>query len=102
MRRLRRWLARLLVAMVVVAGALAVAVRTGAVRALEHWAVVRLLEATAGSRVTLGQVGGRLGHSLVLEDLGLAAGRTVVHVPRLEIVYEPLSLLRGVLRLRRV
>src|SRR5438093_272639 len=103
MRRLRRWLARGLVAVALVAAALAVASRTGAVRALERGAVVRGLEAATGEHVTLAGVGGTLGHSLVLEDLRLAAGgRTVVHVPRLEIVYAPLALLRGVLRLERV
>ena len=103
MRRLRRWLARLLVAMVLMALALAVGSRTGAVRALERSAVVHFLERATDARVRLGQVGGTLGHSLVLEDLRLAAGgRTVVHVPRLEIVYAPLALLRGVLRLERV
>src|SRR5213079_635188 len=103
MRRLRRWLARGLVAVALVAAALAVASRTGAARALERRAVVRVLEAATGGRVALAGVGGTLGHSLVLEDLRLAAGgRTVVHVPRLEIVYAPLALLRGVLRLERV
>src|SRR5207247_1440691 len=103
MRRLRRWLARLLVAMLLMALALAVGSRTGAVRALERSAVVHFLERATDARVRLGQVGGTLGHSLVLEDLRLAAGgRTVVHVPRLEIVYAPLALLRGVLRLERV
>src|SRR5213593_2253967 len=103
MRRLRRWLARLPGAMVLMALALAVGSRTGAVRALERSAVVHFLERATDARVRLGQVGGTLGHSLVLEDLRLAAGgRTVVHVPRLEIVYAPLALLRGVLRLERV
>src|SRR5438477_3869010 len=103
MRRLRRWLARGLVAVALVAAALAVASRTGAVRALERGAVVRGLEAATGEHVTLAGVGGALGHSLVLEDLRLAAGgRTVVHVPRLEIVYAPLALLHGVVRLKRV
>src|SRR5436190_381096 len=103
MRRLRRWLARLLVAMVLVALALAVGSRTGAVRALERSAVVRFLERATDARVRLGQVGGTLGRSLVLEDLRLATGgRTVAHVPRVEIVYAPLALLRGVLRLERV
>src|SRR6266404_2474011 len=103
MRRLRRWLARGLVAVALVAAALAVASRTGAVRALERRAVVRVLESATGERVTLAGVGGTLGHSLVLEDLRLAAGgRTVVHVPRLEIVYAPLALVHGVVRLRRV
>ncbi|HUE30243.1 MAG TPA: hypothetical protein VMR79_05175, partial [Verrucomicrobiae bacterium] len=100
---MRRWLARGLVAASVVAAALAVASRTGAVRALERRALVRWLEATTGAHVALGGVGGTLGHSLVLEDLQLAAGgRTVAQVPRLEIVYAPLSLLRGVLRVKRV
>src|SRR5213080_2338204 len=103
MRRLRRWLARGLVAVALVAAALAVASRTGAARALERRAVVRVLEAATGAQVTLAGVGGTLGHSLVLEDLRLAAGgRTVVHVPRLEIVYAPLALLHGVVRLKRV
>src|SRR6266446_5244070 len=103
MRRLRRWLARGLVAGALVAAALAVASRTGAVRALERRAVVRVLESATGERVTLAGVGGTLGHSLVLEDLRLAAGgRTVVHVPRLEIVYAPLALVHGVVRLKRV
>src|SRR5207249_1665945 len=103
MRRLRRWLSSLLVAMVLMPLALAVGSRTGAVRALERSAVVHFLERATDARVRLGQVGGTLGHSLVLEDLRLAAGgRTVVHVPRLEIVYAPLALLRGVLRLERV
>src|SRR5438094_1239 len=103
MRRLRRWLARGLVAVALVAAALAVASRTGAVRALERGAVVRGLEAATGEHVALAGVGGTLGHSLVLEDLRLAAGgRTVVHVPRLEIVYAPLALVHGVVRLKRV
>src|SRR5881296_381674 len=103
MRRLRRWLARGLVAVALVATALAVASRTGAVRALERRAVVRVLESATGERVTLAGVGGTLGHSLVLEDLRLATGgRTVVHVPRLEIVYAPLALVHGVVRLKRV
>src|SRR2546428_9789570 len=103
MRRLRRWLARGLVAGALVAAALAVASRTGAVRALERRIVVRVLESATGERVTLAGVGGTLGHSLVLEDLRLAAGgRTVVHVPRLEIVYAPLALVHGVVRLKRV
>src|SRR5438876_894941 len=103
MRRLRRWLARGLVAVALVAAALAVASRTGAARALERRAVVRVLEAATGGRVALAGVGGTLGHSLVLEDLRLGAGgRTVVHVPRLEIVYAPLALLHGVVRLKRV
>src|SRR6266403_520227 len=103
MRRLRRWLARGLVAGALVAAALAVASRTGAVRALERRAVVRVLEATTGAQVTLAGVGGTLGHSLVLEDLRLGAGgRTVVHVPRLEIVYAPLALVHGVVRLKHV
>jgi len=103
MRRLRRWLARGLVAVALVAAALAVASRTGAARALERRAVVRVLEAATGGRVALAGVGGTLGHSLVLEDLRLGAGgRTVVHVPRLEIVYAPLALVHGVVRLKRV
>src|SRR5881296_1492599 len=103
MRRLRRWLARGLVAVALVATALAVASRTGAARALERRAVVRVLEAATGAQVTLAGVGGTLGHSLVLEDLRLGAGgRTVVHVPRLEIVYAPLALVHGVVRLKRV
>src|SRR3989454_4803899 len=103
MRRLRRWLARGLVAVALVAAALAVASRTGAVRALERRAVVRVLESATGERVTLAGVGGTLGHSLVLEDLRLGAGgRTVVHVPRLEIVYAPLALVHGVVRLKHV
>src|SRR3989442_6457409 len=103
MRRLRRWLARGLGAVALVAAALAVASRTGAVRALERRAVVRVLESATGERVTLGGVGGTLGHSLVLEDLRLAVGgRTVAHVPRLEIVYAPLALVHGVVRLKRV
>src|SRR5439155_1033848 len=92
-----------LVAVALVAAALAVASRTGAARALERRAVVRVLEAATGERVTLAGVGGTLGHSLVLEDLRLGAGgRTVVHVPRLEIVYAPLALVHGVVRLKRV
>src|SRR5437867_1585098 len=103
MRRLRRWLARGLVAVALVATALAVASRTGAVRALERRAVVRELGSATGERVTLAGVGGTLGHSLVLEDLRLTAGgRAVVHVPRLEIVYAPLALVHGVVRLKRV
>src|SRR5437870_1863712 len=103
MRRLRRWLARGLVAGALVAAALAVASRTGAVRALERRAVVRVLESATGEHVTLAGVGGTLGHSLVLEDLRLGAGgRTVVHVPRLEIVYAPLALVHGVVRLKHV
>src|SRR5881409_3023395 len=73
MRRLRRWLARGLVAAALVATALAVASRTGAVRALERRAVVRVLESATGERVT-----------------------------RLEIVYAPLALVHGVVRLKRV
>ncbi|HYY04967.1 MAG TPA: hypothetical protein VE997_00215, partial [Candidatus Limnocylindria bacterium] len=89
--RLRRWLARGLLALALVVIALAVASRTGAVRGLERDAVVRVLEGATGARVTLAGVGGTLGRSLVLEDLRLAAGgRTVAHVPRLEIVYAPL------------
>src|SRR5438876_949506 len=103
MRRLGRWLARGLVALALVAVALAVASRTGALRALERRAVVYLLERATDTRVALAEVGGTLGHSLVLGDLRLAVGgRTVVRVPRLEVVYAPLSLLRGVLRLERV
>src|SRR5437870_13596087 len=103
MRRLGRWLACGLVAGALVAVALAVASRTGALRALERRAVVHLLERATDMRVTLAEVGGTLGHSLVLGDLRLAVGgRTVVRVPRLEVVYAPLSLLRGVLRLERV
>src|SRR5438034_943790 len=103
MRRLGRWLACGLVAGALVAVALAVASRTGALRALERRAVVYLLERATDTRVTLAEVGGTLGHSLVLGDLRLAVGgRTVVRVPRLEVVYAPLSLLRGVLRLERV
>src|SRR5437867_5999901 len=103
MRRLRRWLARGVVAVALVATALAVASRTGAGRALERRAVVRVLESATGERVTLAGVGGTLGHSLVLEDLRLTAGgRAVVHVPRLEIVYAPLALVHGVVRLKRV
>src|SRR5437870_2958873 len=103
MRRLRRWLARGLEAVALVAAALAVASRTGAVRALERRAVVRVLESATGERVTLAGVGGTLGHSLVLEDLRLTAGgRTVVHVPRLEIVCAPLALVHGVVRLKGV
>src|SRR5206468_3175069 len=76
---------------------------TGAARALERRAIVRVLESATGERVTLAGVGGTLGHSLVLEDLRLTAGgRTVVHVPRLEIVYAPLALVHGVVRLKRV
>src|SRR5207249_10106773 len=103
MRRLGRWLACGLVAMAPVAVALALASRTGALRALERRAVVHLLERATDMRVTLAEVGGTLGHSLVLGGLRLAVGgRTVVRVPRLEVVYAPLSLLRGVLRLERV
>src|SRR5438093_3994537 len=103
MRRLGRWLACGLVAGALVAVALAVASRTGALRALERRAVVHFLERATDMRVTLAEVGGTLGHTLVLGDLRLAVGgRTVVRVPRLEVVYAPLSLLRGVLRLERV
>src|SRR5438034_2560794 len=103
MRRLGRWLACGLVAGALVAVALAVASRTGALRALERRAVVYLLERATDTRVTLAEVGGTPGRSLVLGDLRFAVGgRTVVRVPRLEVVYAPLSLLRGVLRLERV
>src|SRR6266576_1992738 len=71
-------------------------------RRIGRW-LARVLEAATGGRVTLAGVGGTLGHSLVLEDLRLGAGgRTVVHVPRLEIVYAPLALVHGVVRLKRV
>src|SRR5207247_7141699 len=103
MRRLGRWLARGLVAGALLAVALALASRTGALRALERRAVVYLLERATDTRVTLAEVGGTLGHSLVLGDLRLAVGgRTVGRVPRLGVVSAPLSLLRGVLRLERV
>src|SRR5947208_17081291 len=102
MRRLGRWLARGLMAGALLAVALAVASRTGALRALERRAEVYLLERATDMRVALAEVGGTLGHSIVLGDLRLAVGgRTVVRVPRLEVVYEPLSLLRGVLRHQR-
>ncbi len=103
MRRLRRWLAGLVVATVLVAVALVAAGRSGALGGLERDVLVRLLERATGARVSLGAVGGTFGRSLVLEDLRVAAGgRTVAHVPRLEIVYAPRALLRGVLELRRV
>src|SRR4029077_3328652 len=92
MRWFRRRLLRALVAVLLLAAALVVAGRTGAVRSLERRAVLRFLERATDAQVELEAVGGTLGHSLVLEDLRLAiAGRNVARVPRLEIVYEPLS-----------
>jgi autotransporter translocation and assembly factor TamB len=85
------------------AGALVVASRT---RTVEDWVRDRLLAVAAAhvdGDLRIGRLHGTLGRSLVVEDLRVRAdGHTVVHVPRLEIRYALLPLLRGVLLLRRV
>src|SRR5436190_2249674 len=103
MRRLRRL--AVVVVILVGLGTLGVwlASRSAVVRTLVHDRVVAALRAALGADVSIGAVGGTLGHSLVLEDLRISAGgRAVVSVPRIEIAYAPLAVLRGRLRLTRI
>src|SRR5262245_14798744 len=103
MRRLRR----LAVVVVILVGlatlGLWLASRSATIRTLVHDQIVAALRAALGEDVTIGAVGGTLGRSLVLEDLRISAGgRALVRVPRIEIAYAPLALLRGRLRLTRI
>src|SRR2546428_9638808 len=76
--------------------ALGVASRFGVVQEMVRTRVLALLRTSVEAQVELGSVGGTLGRSLVLRDLRVAvAGHTVLRVPRTQIVYAPLALLRG-------
>src|SRR5439155_470227 len=101
-RLLRRGLILVATAIVVLVLALWGASRFGIVQEMVRTRVLALLRASVEARVDLGGVGGTLGRSLVLRDLRVAvAGHAVARVPRVEIVYAPLALLRGRILVRR-
>src|SRR5689334_3994693 len=107
MIRIRRWLVRLLfgvgVLLFVLVTAVLVGSRLGVVRELVRRQALALLAGSTTADVQIGAVSGSLVHTLVVEDLRLRVdGRTVVRVPRLELVYDLFSLLAGELRLVRV
>ncbi len=103
MRRLGRLAVAVALVLTVVAAGLWLASRTATVRGWMRARVVASLAAALGADVRVGEVGGTLGRSLVLEDLRVAyGGRTVARVERVEAVYAPLALLRGRLKLRRL
>jgi len=82
--------------------ALWVASRFGIVQEMVRTRALAFLRTSVEAEVELGGVGGTLGRSLVLRDLRVAvAGHTVLRVPRTEIVYAPLALLRGRVLVRR-
>jgi len=102
-----RLLRRGLVVVATLIGFLALALwgasRFGVVQEMIRTRVLALLRASVEAQVDLGGVGGTLGRSLVLRDLRVAvAGHTVARVPRVEIVYAPLALLRGRILVRRL
>jgi autotransporter translocation and assembly factor TamB len=106
MRRLARWAVRLVVALGVLAVLAAVALWLAAdSRAVHDLVRSRILAALAGAvegDVSVGRTSGRLGQTLVLEDLRVAVGgRTVVRVPRLTLDYAPLALLHGRVHVER-
>ena len=79
-----------------------VASRFGVVQEMVRVRMLAALRSGVDAQVELGGVGGTLGRSLVLRDLHVAvAGHTVLRVPRTEIVYAPLALLRGRVLLHR-
>src|SRR5438132_1536540 len=101
-RVLRRLLVVLATLIAVLVLALWVASRFGVVQEMVRTRVLALLRTSVEAQVELGSVGGTLGRSLVLRDLRVAvAGHTVLRVPRTEIVYAPLALLRGHVLVRR-
>ncbi|TMA35689.1 MAG: hypothetical protein E6J83_17360, partial [Deltaproteobacteria bacterium] len=101
-RLLRRGLVVVATLIVVLVLALWGASRFGVVQEMVRTRVLALLRASVEAQVDLGGVGGTLGRSLVLRDLRVAvAGHSVARVPRVEIVYAPLALLRGRLLVRR-
>jgi len=86
---------------VLLVGGLWVASRTGVVQEMVRARVLDVLREHLDAEVALGRVDGTLGHSLHLLDLRIAVdGRTVVRVPRIDVVYAPLALLLGRLQLR--
>src|SRR2546428_4253235 len=101
-RVLRRLFVVLATLIAVLVLALWVASRFGVVQEMVRTRVLALLRTSVEAQVELGSVGGTLGRSLVLRDLRVAvAGHTVLRVPRTEIVYAPLALLRGRVLVRR-
>jgi TamB, inner membrane protein subunit of TAM complex len=103
--RLRRKIGLVLVAIpvVLVAGSW-IASRTGVLDAFVRDRILAVLRgALPGTRIEIASVGGTVGHSLVVHDLRAAVdGRTVVSIPRLDVVYDPLALLHGRLELEHV
>ncbi|HYV58423.1 MAG TPA: translocation/assembly module TamB domain-containing protein [Candidatus Nitrosopolaris sp.] len=102
---MRQLLRRAAIALAAVLGLLVVglwiASRTGVVQNIVRARLLDVLREHLDAEVTLGRVDGMLGHSLHLLDLRIALeGRTVVRVPRIDVVYAPLGLLRGHLQLR--
>jgi autotransporter translocation and assembly factor TamB len=107
MRRLGRGLAVALfvgatLALVVVV-LLWAASRTPAFQTFVRDRILAAARDAVDGRIDIGAIGGTLGRTLVLEDVRVAApGQRVLHVPRIEIAYAPLALLRGHIRLDRV
>lgn len=100
-------LARLAVVTVAGAALLAVALglaaRSAPVAAWVRTHVAALLGATAGAHVSIGRIGGTLGHSLVLDDVRVSVGgQPVLGVTHAAVTYSLAALLRGRILLRRV
>jgi autotransporter translocation and assembly factor TamB len=108
MARLGRLLAVGIATVAVIAGLLAsglwLASRTRVADDFVRAQVLGLLRRSLpGAEVSIARTDGLLGRRLVLYDLDVrVGGRRIAHVPRVEILYRPLALLRSVIRLDRV
>src|SRR5262245_10489507 len=99
-----RRLAAITVTLLVLAGALLwFAGRSATVTEMIRVRVETTLRDALGTEVTVASVGGRLGRTLVLRNVRVATGgRMVAYVPRVEITYSVLALLREGLHLPRI
>src|SRR5690242_11868325 len=103
MRRLLRIAFAFAVLLLGLVAAVLIAARTRPVREYVNRVVIGALAEETDADVRIGAVEGSLVHTLVLRDVRLIVGRrTVVRVPRLELAYALLPLLRGELRLDRL
>src|SRR5262245_50439800 len=91
------------IAIVLTGAVLWLAGRSTAVTEMVRARVETALRDALGTEVSVTSVGGRLGRTLVLRDVRVATGgRMIAYVPRVEITYSVLALLREGLHLPRV
>ncbi len=103
LRRLVRLAAATAAIAALLAVALGLAARSAPVAAWVRTHVATLLGAAAGAHVSIGRIGGTLGHSLVLDDVRVSVARQpVLGVTHAAVTYSLGALLRGRILLRRV